>query len=1121
MPKTSEHTISMSSFNEIARIRCGFFLVYRAYWAITQMGAKIVRGRKGYKACARICMPASRAAPRACRRRRVEQARGPTDECVLPVAMPGQPKVLSRGSSPEAIRLICRLQACIRGHISRSLLLRSEATLNGHLAAMEAPALVKVRLRWSSGSPSKRPGSPSKRPGSPTNRPGGRGTFLAGGIVSVRAGLEVVDDDYEKLRRSPQLAHCDAAICTALLRSEMWNLGIADSHRAANKIRRDMERIEMHFCVTDRAIRKLLPPMQKEELSFGLSNRLRLLRRYKEMLELGASALTSEAAEVRRASFKRAVRHRHQHAQDLHAAEAAQIAEEAAHQAAKRRKAQMRKILSYAMTHIRSNRAIRISVTTQQAMAAITIQRFVRERKWNRDQMHWAKAALARTAQTDSTVCNLSFALRFAPQRTRLLQREAAFQREQWRTPSQPRTRHPRILETDVEMAERQQAVAESAHRCAFAAQERAASTQRARQPQLNAGALDAPDEERPTTPPSARGACAARPANTAADGSRPMRPVRLAPVLYQSATGPVAADAWQPTRPSSAKCASATLSPPRPVRPSSAQYPSQAQRLPTRPVRPSRPHSARSDQSTPIEAAPVAVAYSARSDRSAPTEAALAAVPVFPRPAQHATGSTLLSRPQRPPSAIACVSSLAFHRRMWVQTPGVRDLVEEASANALRPALERMESQLNQSKDSTMASLLLAQRACCEAPSRIPERESLTEEHIRSVVLVNPRADRNSHLKSATARQAVAWMDSTMRSAHVKLDKASLARWRAERRMWVRAAGVRKRLLVEEAKREEVLARKHEKDLRGLEQRMVRWQHEDDAAVLIQLVWRWRHGMPASRSAEVEAAPVAAAAPAAPAAATSDSEAETTSEAKTTAEAEAEVAEARAASVSAETERKAEANLRAEVESAESERAKRLTLERVELEADGVAAETAKASTQPHLGLKFRGIRRLPFQRRAPEVPALGCGAYVRSFAGRAAPAPLAPKLCTPAVPARFFSTVAAVELKEEAAEQETAEAMVDPSRDLSTVCKGIHWLMDEALSGFDYKDTENRQQDLVLAGRPTWRPPPSLPPRPAAAVHVAAPLARSAACSKARTRTPLNNLTCSLNICCPVAVP
>ena len=355
--------------------------------------------------------------------------------------MPGQPKVLSRSSSPEAIRLICRLQACIRGCISRSLLLRSEATLNGHLAAMEAPALVKVRLRWSSGSPSKRPGSPSKRPG-------GRGTFKADGIVGVRAGLEVVDDDYEKLRHSPQLAHCDAAICTALLRSEMWILGIADSHRAANEIRRDMERIEMHFCVTDRAIRKLLPPL---ELSFGQSNRLRLLRRYREMLELAFSALTGEAAEVWRASLKRAVRHRHQHAQDRHAAEATRIAKEAAHQAAKRRQTQMQKMLSNAMTHMRNNRAIRISVTTQQAMAATTIQRFVRERKWNRDQMLWAESALARTAQTDSTVRNLSFALRFAPQRTRLLQREAAFQREQWRAPPQPRTRRPRILETDAE----------------------------------------------------------------------------------------------------------------------------------------------------------------------------------------------------------------------------------------------------------------------------------------------------------------------------------------------------------------------------------------------------------------------------------------------------------------------------------------------------------------------------------------------------------------------------------------------------------------------------------------------------------------------------------------------
>ena len=169
----------------------------------------------------------------------------------------------------------------------------------------------------------------------------------------------------------------------------------------------------------------------------------------------------------------------------------------------------------------------------------------------------------------------------------------------------------------------------------------------------------------------------------------------------------------------------------------------------------------------------------------------------------------------------------------------------------------------------------------------------------------------------------------------------------------------------------------------------------------------------------------------------------------------------------------------------------------------------TNPRATQPHLGLKFRGIRRLPPQRRAPLVPVLGCGAYVRSFAasaGRAANAraPPAPKLCTPAVPARVkkYSTVAAVVLEEEAAEQETAIAMVDPSCDLSTVCKGIQWLLDEALSGFDCKDTDHRQQDLVVAGRPTWKPPPSSP-RPAAAVDVAAPVARTAC-----TRTPLSNL-------------
>ena len=55
-----------------------------------------------------------------------------------------------------------------------------------------------------------------------------------------------------------------------------------------------------------------------------------------------------------------------------------------------------------------------------------------------------------------------------------------------------------------------------------------------------------------------------------------------------------------------------------------------------------------------------------------------------------------------------------------------------------------------------------------------------------------------------------------------------------------------------------------------------------------------------------------------------------------------------------------------------------------------------------------------------------------------------------------------------QEVDEDESAEAMVQPSRDLTTVCQGIHTLLDDALSCFDYPG--NRQQTLIAPVRPSF---------------------------------------------------
>lgn len=705
----------------------------------------------------------------------------------------------------------------------------------------------------------------------------------------------------------------EAAIRTALLQTEMWNLGAAGAVRATKTLRRDMERIELQLRLTARAIRRL-ERVHRLRLLPEEKKRLALLKRYEAMLDASLAVMSREAAEVRKIGLKLAVRTRRRRlaaCRELEraiviqsvvrghlarqvvqqAAAKAQYEADAARSAAalEEERHRQKKLLAAARWANLSMSTNKIVSTSRRAQAATMIQRLVRERKWNEEQVRLAERAFDRNAQHDATMQQVLYALRLPTQRTRLLHREAEHQKELHHSAgnkpsSPPQAWRPRVIETPEEVMLRAQVIAEHAHRYAFAAQEHAAaSTAMTARPAHNRG-------------------CAVEVVPLAAATARPSRP--------------------------------ATATRARPVRPRS------------------RPASA---ASAPARTAP-----------SLPYEPSPPFAPQQPQPPPMHTPARgrVTQSPRRPPAAEAAdaASALALRRRTWIETPGTRALVEEATAEALQPALERMALQLNQSKTTTTAALLRARRACLEAPSNFPQREVLSKEDVTSNILINPRMEAD-HLKSANAKQARAWLDSSLPAARRKLDNAALAKWRGQRHAWMRSAGLRRRLLLEEERRTNALVRKQEKELESLERRMQRWQEEDDAVLKLQSVWR-------------------------------------------------------------------------------------------------AALKRRRQSRRPVVkgGLKVRGIRRLP-----PSAPAAAPAAPPAAKKKHAPPnaptrKPLSPR-------PRVDTNYANVTLHE-VHEEETAESMVDPSRDLSTVCEGIEMLLDKALSRFGHEGI--RQQTLVVTRQP-----------------------------------------------------
>ena len=161
----------------------------------------------------------------------------------------------------------------------------------------------------------------------------------------------------------------------------------------------------------------------------------------------------------------------------------------------------------------------------------------------------------------------------------------------------------------------------------------------------------------------------------------------------------------------------------------------------------------------------------------------------------------------------LEAVTAFTLRRRAWVQTSIARSVLEEAAAEALRPCVDRRESQAVGS--GAKAALILARHACEVPPSKLPEFEKVE----RQVLFVNPRFAREP--KSTNARAALLWIDSSLPAAAAKEQTAMRRKWHSERRAWLRSSGLRRRVLLEEEGRANAILKMQQRDLKALHARM------------------------------------------------------------------------------------------------------------------------------------------------------------------------------------------------------------------------------------------------------------------------------------------------------------
>ena len=90
-----------------------------------------------------------------------------------------------------------------------------------------------------------------------------------------------------------------------------------------------------------------------------------------------------------------------------------------------------------------------------------------------------------------------------------------------------------------------------------------------------------------------------------------------------------------------------------------------------------------------------------------------------------------------------------------------------------------------------------------------------------------------------ATRKLASLWMDGGMRAARAKLDRASLAGWRAQHAAYARGHGLRRELVGALREAQAQRERRAEREANEKAHRMRLWKLEDEAAFAIQGAWR------------------------------------------------------------------------------------------------------------------------------------------------------------------------------------------------------------------------------------------------------------------------------------------
>ena len=117
-------------------------------------------------------------------------------------------------------------------------------------------------------------------------------------------------------------------------------------------------------------------------------------------------------------------------------------------------------------------------------------------------------------------------------------------------------------------------------------------------------------------------------------------------------------------------------------------------------------------------------------------------------------------------------IKAIALHRHVWVETPVAKAVMEAATAEVLRPSIQRLESEAAAGAGVHAASALArARKACLDPPQARPEREALDVQTLTTQVLANPRLTSAEHsvMLSANSKVSSLWIDSSMTSVNVK----------------------------------------------------------------------------------------------------------------------------------------------------------------------------------------------------------------------------------------------------------------------------------------------------------------------------------------------------------------